>query len=152
VASLLKTCGPLAATRGCSLDIGRQAAGTSRRNSVWHSAPRVQLSRWAGSPTRLYYRRSVGGRASPATGVPGLPSCPRATRRATGQARGNRSGWPARLFQAQSEQVALWRRPMYRPERHASAPIPKFASAWGLLGSELRNRRTLGNSMILVPL
>ena len=42
---------------------------------------------------------------------------------------------PARLFQAQSEQVALWRRPMYRPERHASVPIAKFASVCGLQAS-----------------
>jgi hypothetical protein len=45
------------------------------------------------------------------------------------QAHGKRSGWPPpsrlwprrhpRAFQAQSEQVALWRRPVYRPKRHA---------------------------------
>jgi hypothetical protein len=33
-----------------------------------------------------------------------------------------------------------------------SVPIPKFASACGTLGSELRNQRDTSNSMVLVPL
>jgi len=55
-------------------------------------------------------------------------------RRARGHAVIREQG-PACLFQAQSEQVALWRRPMYRPERHASVPIAKFASVCGLQAS-----------------
>ena len=34
----------------------------------------------------------------------------------------------------------------------ASGPIPKFVSARGTLGYELRNLRTTSNSMVLVPL
>jgi len=78
VASLLKTWEHLAATRGCSLETGQQAAGTSQRSSSTHSAPRVQLPRWAGSPPRLHYLRSMaeglpGRLAVPGSGV--IPAC-----------------------------------------------------------------------------
>jgi hypothetical protein len=85
-------------------------------------------------------------------------------RRARGHAVIREQG-PARLFQAQSEQVALWRRPMYRPERHASVPIPRFASVCGLQpvsDSEVRlnlrhapartsESKDTGKAMILAP-
>src|SRR5262249_5148592 len=66
----------LAATRGCSLEIARQAAGTSQRSSSTHSAPRVQLSRWAGSSPRLHYLRSVAEGLPGRLEFPRVPICP----------------------------------------------------------------------------
>ena len=72
-------------------------------------------------------------------------------RRACGRAVIREQG-PARLFQAQSGQVALWRRPVYRPKRHASVPIPKFAGVYRTLGKRTSESKDTSNSMILVPL
>jgi hypothetical protein len=73
-------------------------------------------------------------------------------RRACGRAVIREQG-PARLFQAQSEQVALWRRPVYRPKRHARRWVGRVSS--GVAKMSLATLEALFGrvtSIFLVPL
>jgi hypothetical protein len=72
-------------------------------------------------------------------------------RRACGRAVIREQG-PARLFQAHGEQVALWRRPMYRPERHAGRWVGRVSSGVVKMSIDIEKLFARFTSVFLAPL